>query len=319
MPRLIPSSQAPRGTPRGRGRSGFTIAELLVALVMFMVVGTALTAVLTSQFRMYGRTQEATRVQRDLRTGLSLLPSDLRSASRAAGDLTLLVDSAVQLRATIGASIACARPSNTELDLPPRDLARNVLTQWYATPEPGDSVLLYDDGISFGPEDDSWVARRIVSLAAAPAGTCAGAPFTAPVLDPPAAKPRLRLTLADPLPAGVRVGSPIRFMRSVRYSLYQPPAAGNRWYLGYREYVGGGWGDPEPIAGPFEEYAAAGRTGIAFAYYDSTGVRLPTPALGTNVSRIDLTLRAASRVREGPDSVVVRDSIAVRVALRNRW
>jgi prepilin-type N-terminal cleavage/methylation domain-containing protein len=315
VPRLTP----PRPLAVSRARAGFTIPELLVALVMFALVAGALSAVMTSQFRMYGRTQEATRVQRDLRTGLSLLPSDLRGASRAAGDLTLLVDSAIQLRATLGASVACAKPSATELDLPPRDLARNVLTQWYADPRAGDSVLVYDDGVSFGPEDDSWLARRIVSLDPAPAGTCVGAPFTDPVLDPPATKPRLRLTLADPLPAGVRVGAPVRFMRSVRYSLYRPPSAGDRWYLGYREYIGGAWGDPEPIAGPFEAYAAAGRTGIGFAYYDSTGVRLATPAVGTEVSRIDLTLRAASRVRGGADSVVVRDSVAVRVALRNRW
>ena len=34
---------------------------------------------------------------------------------------------------------------------------------------------------------------------------------------------------------------------------------------------------------------------------------------------LDLTLRARSLVRGGRDSVVVRDSVAVRVALRNRW
>jgi hypothetical protein len=36
------------------------------------------------------------------------------------------------------------------------------------------------------------------------------------------------------------------------------------------------------------------------------------------VARIDVTLRARTRVRGGRDSVVVRDSVALRIALRNR-
>lgn len=320
MPRLSPR---PRPAPRpvAGPRRGFTITELLIAATMFAIVAGALTAVLTSQLRLQSRTDEAMRVQRDLRTGLSLLPADLRSASRAAGDLVQLVDSAVQLRATFGTSIVCARPAADQVDLPPQRLARNVLTTWYVAPAAGDTVLLYNDSTSAGPEDDVWTPMRITAIGAAPATACAGAPFTDPVADPPATKPRWRVTLGAAIPTGVRVGAAVRFVRSVRYSLYRPgTAADARWYLGYREYTGGAWTAPEPIAGPFEAYAAGtGPSGIAFAYYDSTGVRLATPATGTRVSRIDLTLRSRSRVRGGRDSVVVRDSVAVRVALRNRW
>jgi prepilin-type N-terminal cleavage/methylation domain-containing protein len=314
MPRLTaPSPDAARVA-----RRGYTIAELLVALTIFALVSSALTAVLTSQFRAYRRTQAAGRVQRDLRTGLSLLPMDLRSASRTAGDLTALLDTAVQLRATVGTSLICALPGGNQVDLPPQGLARNALTSWFAQPQPGDSVLLYDDVVSVGPEDDTWTTRRVVSLVAAPAAACAGAPFTDPVLDPPATKPRWRLTLDGAVPAGVRVGAPVRFLRSVRYSLYQASANDDGWFLGYREYIGGAWSDPEPVAGPFAAFSTAA-PGIAFAYYDSLGVRMAAPAPATRVARVDLTLRARERTRHGRDSVVVRDSVAVRVALRNRW
>jgi prepilin-type N-terminal cleavage/methylation domain-containing protein len=309
--------------PRLKPHSGFTLVELLVALTVFALIGSALTTVMTSQLRMYRRTGEATRVQRDLRTGLSLLPTDLRGASRTGGnasDLTLLVDSAVQLRATVGTSIVCAKPAANQIDIPPQALARNALTTWYVQPQPGDSVLAYNDSTSVGPEDDVWTTMRISAFAAAPAAACVGAPFTDPVLDPPASKPRWRLTFTANVPPNVKVGAPIRFMRSVRYSLFRPAGApADRWYVGYREYAGGAWGAPEPIAGPFTAYNAVGGSGIAFAFYDSNGVRLPTPAAGTSVSRIDLTLRARSQVRGGRDSVIVRDSVAVRVALRNRW
>jgi hypothetical protein len=294
------------------------MAELLVALTMFGMVAAALTAVLTNQFRTYHRTQEAGRVQRDLRLGLSLLPMDLRSASRPGGDLVAALDTAVQIRSTFGTSIACALPEAPQVDLPPQGLAKTALTMWYTQPQPGDSVLVYNENVSPGPEDDLWTPARIVALAAAPAAACPGGPFTDPVLDPPAAKPRWRLTLAAALPATVQVGAPVRFVRHVRYALYQASPSADGWYLGYREMVNGAWSAPEPIAGPFLEYTAAA-PGVAFAYYDSVGTKLASPALGTSVSRVDLTMRARSKVRGGKDSVIVRDSVAVRVALRNRW
>jgi hypothetical protein len=293
---------------------------MLVALTMFVIVGAALTAVLTSQSRTYHRTHAAGRVQRDLRMGLSLLPMDLRAASRTGGDFTALLDTAVQVRSTVGTSMICALPAANQIDLPPEQLARNALTSWYARPQVGDTILLYNDVVSAGPEDDTWTTARITSFVAAPAAACAGPPFTDPVLDPPASKPRWRVTLDIAVPAGVRVGAPVRFLRSVRYSLYRAAAGTDGWYLGYREYLGGAWSAPEPIAGPFTEYTS-GAAGIAFAYFDSLGVRLPTPAAANRVARVDLTMRARTLVRNGgrADSVVARDSVAVRVALRNRW
>ena len=74
----------------------------------------------------------------------------------------------------------------------------------------------------------------------------------------------------------------------------------------------------EPIAGPFRPYAAS-NSGIAFRYYDVTGTELTAPVNPQDVARIDLTLRAWARVRgTGAATYSVRDSIAMRVALRNR-
>ena len=124
MPRLTP----PPAPAAPRPRRGFTIAEMLVALAVFAIVSSALTAMLTSQFRAYRRTEAAGRVQRDLRLGLSLLPMDFRAASRTGGDFTALLDTAVQIRATVGTSIVCALPGAGQLDLPPQGLRRNALT-----------------------------------------------------------------------------------------------------------------------------------------------------------------------------------------------
>jgi prepilin-type N-terminal cleavage/methylation domain-containing protein len=298
-------------------RAAFTLPELLVAMTLLVIVGGTLGTMLTSQYRMFNRTQGATQMQRDLRTGLGLLPLDLRAASRSAGDIVALQDTAIQLRATIGSSIICVRPGVNQLDLPPLEGARNALTQWHTTPKAGDTVLVYDENTRAGPEDDRWVPFALTSIDVAPASSCAGAPFTDPALDPPASKPRWRLTLNGDPPITTVVGAPVRFLRHVRYSLYLPAGSTDAWYLGYRELVTGAWGETEPIAGPFE--AAGGpRVGIRFTYFDTLGVALTAPT-GTNVGRVDLTFRARSLIRGGTrDSIVLRDSVAVRVALRNR-
>lgn len=308
----------PRVTAAAAPRRGFTLPELLVAMTLLVVIGGSLGMLLTSQYRIFNRTQGATQMQRDLRTGLGLLPLDLRAASRAGGDITALQDSAIQLRATIGSSVVCVRPALNTLDLPPLEMSRNALTQWHVRPQPGDTVLVYDENTRIGPEDDRWLTYAVVSLQAAPAASCSGAPFTDPALDPPATKPRWRLTLDGDPPPTTTAGAPVRFLRSTRYSLFQPGgASADGWYLGYREYVSGAWGQTEPIAGPFESPAGP-RVGLRFTYFDTLGVALAVPT-GTNVGRVDLAFRARALVRGGTrDTIVLRDSVAVRVALRNR-
>jgi len=298
-------------------RRGFTIVELLVTLVIIGVLGLALSRMFVGQLRAYGRSQAANAAQRDLRLGLSLLPMDLRTASVPLSDLTQMTDSSIALRATIGNSVVCERPATNVIDLPPLGLAHNVLTSWYATPLPGDWITVYVSSDA-DPSKDSWRLLQVVSIAAAPSTVCAGQPFTDPVLDPPATKPRWRVTLSDTVSTvEAGPGKPVRFLRSVKYSLYHTSSASATWYLGYRDSVNGAWSSVEPIAGPFAPYAATG-SGVKFTYYDTTGAVVAAPVPGTRIGRVDVAMRTYNRVRGGKDSVVVRDSVKLRIALRNR-
>jgi hypothetical protein len=321
MPRLIARRRTTPGLPtRGGCRRGLTLPELLVAATLLVLVGAALNTMFVGQTRMFSRTQGRTRMQRDLRTGLALLPLDLRGAareSRTVADLTELRDSSLQLRATIGSSVVCARPTTIDIDLPPIGTARNTLTTWYSQPLPGDTVLLYNDGTLPGPEDDEWTPRAITAITVGIPTACAGTPFVHPVDD--AGKWRWRMQLNATVPTTVPIGAPVRFLRSVRYSLYQPTLGASEWYLGYRELLSNAWSAPQPIAGPFEPYAATGGTGLRFAYFDTLGAPLATPATAARVGRIDLVFRSRAIMRRGtPQGDVIRDSIATRVALRNR-
>jgi hypothetical protein len=288
-----------------------------VTLALVVVVGTAISRLFVGQLRGYARTQAAGAAQRDLRLGLSLLPMDLRAASVQLADLRQMSDSAVALRATIGTSVTCARPANNQIDLPPLGLAKNVLTSWFAQPQPGDWISVYVSN-DLDPSNDSWRLLQVTKFDPAPATACVGAPFTDPVLDPPAVKPRWRVTLSDTVSTtDAGPGKPVRFLRLVKYSLYQPSATSGRWYLGYRDSVGGVWSPIEPIAGPFAAYGGAA-SGVYFAYYDTTGAPVGNPGPTARIGRVDVALRARTLVRGGKDSVVVRDSVKLRIALRNR-
>jgi prepilin-type N-terminal cleavage/methylation domain-containing protein len=317
MPRRPATARAARLGARPVRRHGFTIVEMLVTLVIVVAVVASVSRLFVNQLRSYARTQASTAAQRDLRLGLSLLPMDLRAASVQLHDVQQMTDSMIELRATIGSSIVCGRPDSLTIDLPPQNLAKNVLTSWYALPAAGDWITVYVSS-DLDPSQDSWRLLKVAAIAPAPNTSCVGAPFTDPVLDPPATKPRWRITLSDTLSTtNAALGKPVRFLRAVKYSLYQPSGSSSKWYLGYRDSVGGVWSAIEPIAGPFAAYASTG-SGVKFAYFDTTGAQLPNPTLADRIGRVDVALRSYTRVRSGKDSVIVRDSVKLRIALRNR-
>jgi prepilin-type N-terminal cleavage/methylation domain-containing protein len=298
-------------------RRGFTIVEMLVTLTLVLIVGAAISGVFVRQLRGYSRTVSASGAQRDLRLGLSLLPMDLRAASVQLADIRDMSDSAITLRATIGSSVACERPDSTTIILPPTNLAKNILTSWYSQPVQGDWITVYVSS-DLDPSKDSWRLLHVVKIDAAPATSCAGAPFTDPVLDPPASKPRWRIKLDDTLSTtDAGPGKPIRFLRLTRYSLYRPSPGSGKWYLGFRDSTSVGWSAVEPIAGPFAAYSSTAG-GVRFTYFDTLGAALVNPPAGARIGRVDVALRTLDRVRGGKDSLIVRDSLKLRIALRNR-
>lgn len=296
--------------PRLNRRRGFTMVELLVTLTIMGVLGTLLVQLLLGQQRFFQRSVEQAAVRRELRTAMSILPAELRSLSSSGGDLTALSASSIQFRGLIGASIVCARPAPLELDLPPIDLAHNVLTSWYTQPIAGDTLYAFDEGNSRGAEDDVWVPLRITSVATTTTA-CPGAPFTDPVMD--AGKKRFRVTVANAIPDSVKIGAGVRFYRHMRYELTK--SSQSKWYLSRAEYSAGGWTTPTYISGP---YQAPAEGGMRFRYFDSTGVEIGSVANANSVARVDLVLRARGMPGSFQSQAAPEDSLAFRIALRNR-
>jgi type II secretory pathway pseudopilin PulG len=286
------------------------MVELLVTVVIMGVLGSVLAQLLMGQQRFFQRSVEQTTVRRELRAAMSIMPAELRSLSSSGGDLSSLTPTSIQFRGLIGASVVCAKPAANVVDLPPVDLAHNVLTSWYTEPVAGDTMYAFDEGLLRGAEDDTWVPLRIQSVAATSA-PCPGAPYTDPAAD--VGKDRFRVTLTDPVPDSVKIGAGVRFYRHMRYELSQ--SASQKWYLSRSEYAGSAWSAPAFISGPYDAPTSGG---IAFRYFDSTGVEVTSVANANSVARIDLTLRARGLAGSKQGQAAPKDSLAFRIALRNR-
>ena len=61
--------------PIVRARRGYSMVELMIALVMMGAIGLVASRLMLGQQRFYQRTNEQMGVRRELRTALSLLPS----------------------------------------------------------------------------------------------------------------------------------------------------------------------------------------------------------------------------------------------------
>ena len=90
-----------------RTRLGFTMVEVMVALVLLGVVVGALLAVVVEQERFYDGASDVMEVRDNLRRVGDLLPAELRGVAPREGDLYAMTDSMVDFRAPTGASIIC--------------------------------------------------------------------------------------------------------------------------------------------------------------------------------------------------------------------
>ena len=301
------STIAPQSSRGLHHQGAFTLVELLVVVVLLGVVIAGLTGVIVRQLRFYSAASGITEVRGNLRQVADILPSELRGLSPASGDIYAMTSSSLDFRALVGASIVCSlEPGRRSVTIPVAERAvQSGMTSWITTPQPGDSLMLYDDSLR------TW--QRLELTGARTAGIqCAGP------LSRTAGTAGMRLTLSDTVSSGTTAGAAVRFYRRARYALYQAPDG--RSYLVYTECLprrAPACSAIQPFSGPYlPNSGAAG--GLTLGYFDSSGNATVDPA---SVARIDIVARAETEgviQMDGTPGGIYRDSLSITVAVRNR-
>ena len=306
-----------RNLPRTR-RPGFTIVELIVAMVLFGIVMAAAMQVIVKQQRFYRGAGELLEMRTGLRQGVVTLTSDLRAIYPADGDIYDWSRSKIGFRSITGSSILCLMPTTTTIVIPPATLVQNnTLTTWLTPPVAGDSVLIYDEGREVGNDDDLWRSHKITNVATA-TSTNACLPTTGYTITGDATS-SIQYTISPALSSTTVTGAPMRFFRRVDYGLYQ--ASDGEWYLGASDCLPGR--TPEcssyqPVSGPYRPLAGAASSGLVLTYFDSAGSSL-TPGTGsrTKLARIGVIVRGETDAPFSTDQFQ-RDSATFIIGLRNR-
>lgn len=297
-----------------RARRAVTLVELLVGIaVATLVILMAISYVIRHQ-RAYDAIAADIDLRARLRDASDLIAADLRGSSSGSDSILFASDTAIEFYSAIGSSTVCTTPTSGQITLPPDTLASGrILSSWVAMPDTGDYAFVFSDSSS--ASTGGWLRARIASFGSTP--TSIGCPPAAGLLSVGEAGSARSydMSVTGMVPAGVRRGSPVRFVRRVRYDVYR--GGDGKWYLGYRR-CSGGCAPVQPLSGPYESPAGPP---IRFRYFTRSGAGLTGTGPTVDVAHVEIVSQAkySRPVRlPGHTAPLVADSVAVSVAIRNR-
>jgi prepilin-type N-terminal cleavage/methylation domain-containing protein len=289
-----------------RGRRGFTMIELLVALVLLGLVSAALYRVLVNNQRLYMAQTQRIDLSQNIRAAGSILPAEFRELDASEGDITAMSATSISMRAMRWLGFACNTPA--------LGVALNSVSVIVRGGAPGqplffgaraidnskDSVLIYYDGDPTSRVDDFWA---VAGITATPNGQNCNDGTNGQRLLLSINLLGLGPNVANAIP----LGAPMRGYERVVYQLYQP-AGDTSWYVGFQPANQ----TMQPLIGPVLS------NGLTFQYFDVNG---NVTAVRSQVARIDITVRARTTgaVRAGGQAAAatIVDSVVTSVALRN--
>jgi prepilin-type N-terminal cleavage/methylation domain-containing protein len=270
---------------------GFTLVELMVAMVLGLVVIGGVFGVLISQSRHVGLNRETMDARETLRGAASLLSSELRHGSASRGDLYAIASNTFTIRSVQGTGVVCAKAPG---------LPRYALWQESGT----FGAAVGDSAVVLSATHKTWSNLRVSNVWASPAAVGLAA-CAWPGLSPTLAVELVPVVPADTL--GVGPGSVITAFRQTQYGLF---SRDGRWWLGRKV---GSAASYDLVTGPL---LAPTNGGLVFSYHDETGAVTTDPA---EVHLVDVVLRAESfgKARSVSGLAERRDSVSVKALLRN--
>jgi prepilin-type N-terminal cleavage/methylation domain-containing protein len=279
-------------------RRGFTLIEVLVALVIMGIVTGAIYQLLNTNQRLALAQSEQVSLQSNVRTGSLVVPNELRELNTVLGagvgpqnDIIVADPDAIEYRAMRGLGFLCQASGANELRL--------ARSSWTGLRDPladRDGLYLFVDGDVDEDDDDTWVQ---VAITAVSASACGGVPA-------------IRLTVAPVPPAlaipAVFANTPVRLFDTMRLVLYADAAG--EWWLGARSVKVEA--NLQPVLGPLTN------DGFDLEYLDSAGNETADLAAITSI-RVRIRGLTDDAVRAGGSGAMghAQEALLTQVLLRN--
>jgi prepilin-type N-terminal cleavage/methylation domain-containing protein len=281
-------------------RRGFTLAEIMIAMTLMLIVSGAAFKLLVTTQRLSRSQAERAGLQSNVRMGSLVVLNDLRELGTVAAgtadkndilNATLAADD-ITYRAMRGIGFICQAPTATQIRI-----SRSTFSGFRDPQAVRDGFYVFIDGDQDSELDDAWlpVAITDVSTATACPGAIAG------------------ITLTTPNTAGLvglPVGTPLHIYEVMELKLHQ--ADGKSW-LGARSISAGEV--IQPVLGPLVD-----GNGFQLEYLDAVGA---ATADRTAIKSIRITIRGISdgAVNAGVEGSLthVQDSLVTQVSLRNAF
>ena len=271
---------------------GFSLLELIIALVVGLIVLAAVVQIMVVQGKSYRKQREVSDTRETTREASALLAWDLRQAAIGGAPFATLANNSVAIRSPRAVGTICAKHAT----LPRYGLWKTSGT-FGATAD--DSAAVYALG------RDKWQTLKITAVGSS--GTmgvpaCVWAGGRAPDVVVEFAVTKKTDT------SWIKIGAPFRSFRRVEYAEFQ---TNNRWWLGRRVGAATSY---EQLTGPL---LAPGSDGLRFTYYDTLGAVTANPAA---IGGVAFTLRTQSfkSTYVGQTYNYQLDSLTTSVAVRRQ-
>jgi prepilin-type N-terminal cleavage/methylation domain-containing protein len=279
-------------------RRGFTLAEIMIAMTLMLIVSGAAFKLLVTTQRLSRSQAEQASLQSNVRMGSLVVLNDLRELNTVVAgtaeknDILTIAANDITYRAMRGMGFLCQASTATQIRV-----ARSSFSGFRDPVAGRDGLYVFIDGDPDTEADDSWLPVAITTVATGTA--CPGALGD--------------ITLTTPNTAGLvglAVGTPIRVYEVMELKLHQ--ADGKSW-LGARSISAGE--AIQPVLGPLVD-----GNGFQLEYLDAAGA---ITADRTAIKSIRITIRGISDGAVNPgvegSPTYVQDSLVTQVALRNSF
>ncbi|MFN2318026.1 MAG: PilW family protein [Gemmatimonadales bacterium] len=278
-------------------RRGFTLVELLIAIVIFGIVSTAIYGLLVRTQRLSRTQAERSIMQSNIRTGIGLVTSELRelNANALLADIYAMSATAIEYKGMRGLGFVC------DIDAGYVRVPRAVWVGFRDPVATRDRVMLFVENDPDLASDDGWIERAITGVTSE---SCS------------AGGAGVRLDIAASIPtdtlAMMTLGSPVRTFE--RMQIGQMTSDGETW-LGARS-ISGGETTLQPVLGPLTP------SGVTFSYWTQVAGTSVEALLPLQVRTIRLVLRGITEniVAAGAGTVAwqrASDSLVTDIRLRN--